>query len=261
MRLGAVTKLPVLSWEFCNGPLCRTAIRMTRLSFPNALLPILLCCVPLVAQGSDELLTQVDRLRHPWPSFTVEIELKSAKATQHWKVTARENGDARVEGLSEKEKGRAVLVLGDAMWLLLPGTKRPIKVTPQQKLLGPAAGGDIARTRFAEDYSVKEKGDDVLDSTPCWRLALVAKRPSTSFRTANLWVTKNGTRPIKAEFFLPSGKLAKNAVFAAPQFQRGAPVLIRMDLVEPKGATAEVHFDHWAPAVANPTLFELPIVK
>ena len=224
-------------------------------------LPFLLCCAPLVAQSSDDLLTQVDKLRHPWPSFTVEIELKSAKASQHWKITARDNGDARVEGLSEKEKGRAVLVLGDAMWLLLPGTKRPIKVTPQQRLLGPAAGGDIARTRFAEDYSVKEKVDDVLDGAPCWRLSLSAKRPSTSFRTASLWVTKNGTRPLKAEFFLPSGKLTKTAVFAAPQSQRGASVLVRMDLVEPRGASAELHFDHWAPAVVNPKLFELPMVK
>ena len=225
------------------------------------ILPILLCCAPLVAQSNDDLLTRVDKLRHPWPAFTVEIQLKSAKASQHWKITARDNGDARVEGLSEKEKGRAVLVLGDAMWLLLPGTKRPIKVTPQQRLLGPAAGGDIARTRFAEDYSVKEKVEDGLDGTPCWRLALAAKRPSTSFRTASLWVDKSGARPIKAEFFLPSGKLAKTALFAAPQTQRGASVLVRMDLVEPKGASAELHFDHWAPAVVDPKLFELPLVK
>ena len=225
------------------------------------LLPILLCCTPLLAQSSEELLTQVDKLRHPWPAFTVEIALQSAKASQRWKVTARDNGDARVEGLSEKEKGRAVLVLGEAMWLLLPGTKRPIKVTPQQRLLGPAAGGDIARTRFAEDYSVKEKVDDILEGAPCWRLALAAKKPSTSFRTASLWVAKINPRPLKAEFFLPSGKLAKTAVFAPPQSQRGAPVLIRMDLIEPKGASAELHFEHWAPAAVDPKLFELPIVK
>ncbi len=225
------------------------------------ILSLLLCGASLVAQSSDDLLTQVDKLRHPWPTFSVEIELRSEKASQLWKVTARENGDARVEGLSKKEKGRAVLVLGDAMWLLLPGTKRPIKVTPQQRLLGPAAGGDIARTRFAEDYAVKDKADDLLDGTPCWRLALTAKRPSTSFRTASLWIGKNGTRPLKAEFFLPSGKLARTAIFGAPQTQRGAPVLVRMDLVEPKGAKAELRFDHWAPAVADSKLFELPIAR
>ncbi len=225
------------------------------------ILSLLLCGASLVAQSSDDLLTQVDKLRHPWPTFSVEIELRSEKASQLWKVTARENGDARVEGLSKKEKGRAVLVLGDAMWLLLPGTKRPIKVTPQQRLLGPAAGGDIARTRFAEDYAVKDKTDDLLDGTPCWRLALTAKRPSTSFRTASLWIGKNGTRPLKAEFFLPSGKLARTAIFGAPQTQRGAPVLVRMDLVEPKGAKAELLFNHWAPALADPKLFELPIAR
>lgn len=222
---------------------------------------LLFCCASLMAQTRDDLLAQVDKLRHPWPTFSVEISLRSEKASQLWKVTARENGDARVEGLSKKEQGRAVLVLGDAMWLLLPGTKRPTKVTPQQRLLGPAAGGDIARTRFAEDYAVKEKTDDVLDGAPCWRLSLTAKRPSTSFRTAKLWVARNGSRPLQAEFFLPSGKLARTAIFGAPQTQRGAPVLVRMDLVEPRGAKAELRFDHWAPAVADPKLFELPVVK
>ena len=225
------------------------------------LFPLLLLCAPLLSQSGDEFLAKVDKLRHPWPSFTVEIELKDKKASQQWKVTARENGDARVEGLSEKEKGRAVLVLGDQMWLLLPGTKRPIKVTPQQRLLGPASGGDIARTRFAEDYSVKEKAEDILDELSCWRLELAAKRPSISFRTAKLWVAKDGGRPLKAEFYLPSGKLAKTAQFSPPHSQRGVPVLTRMDLLEPRGATAELHFEHWAPAAADPKLFELPVVK
>ncbi len=221
----------------------------------------LMATLPLLSQTGGELLTKVDRLRHPWPAFSVEIEVKNAKASQRWKVTARDNGDARVEGLSEKEKGRAVLVLGEHMWLLLPGTKRPIKVTPQQRLLGPAAGGDIARTRFAEDYDVAEKAEELLDGSPCWRLALEAKRPSISFRKARLWVARDNSRPVKAEFFLPSGKLAKTAVFSPPEIQHGAAVLTRMDLSEPKGGTAELRFEHWAPAVADSKLFELPPVK
>ncbi len=235
-------------------------MRPMRLS-PFLLLAIHLLGPSLAAQSGDDLLAKVDKLRHPWPAFSVEIELKNAKASLRWKVTARENGDARVEGLSEKEKGRAVLVLGNEMWLLLPGTKRPVKVTPQQRLLGPAAGGDIARTRFAEDYKAIEKSEDEVDGLPCWRLELAAKRPSISFRTAKLWVAKESARPLKAAFFLPSGKLAKTALFFPPQVQRGAAVLIRMDLAEPKGGSAELHFDHWAPVTADPKLFELPVVK
>lgn len=221
----------------------------------------LVLLTPLLAQSGDEALAKVDKLRHPWPAFTVEIEVKDAKHSQRWKVTARQNGDARVEGLSQKEKGRAVLVLGDEMWLLLPGTKRPIKVTPQQRLLGPASGGDIARTRFAEDYSVKEKAEVQLEGASCWRLELVAKRPSISFRTAKLWVAPEGGRPLRGEFFLPSGKLAKTVVFSPPEIQRGVAVLTRMDLVEPRGGSAELHFAHWAPASPDPTLFELPVAR
>ncbi|HJV22334.1 MAG TPA: hypothetical protein VJ570_06545, partial [Holophagaceae bacterium] len=95
---------------------------------------------------AEDLLSAADRHRHPWGAFQVVIALKVGREEQKWRVHARDNGDARVDGVSEKEKDRSVLVLGDDMWLLLPNAKRPVKVSPQQRLLGPASGGDIART-------------------------------------------------------------------------------------------------------------------
>lgn len=226
---------------------------------------LLLAALPVLAQSpapeGDEILARVDRLRHPWPSFTVELTVKDATAAQRWRVSARENGDARLDGLSDKEKGRSVLMLGDQMWLLLPGSKRPLKVTPQQRMLGPAAGGDVARTRFRQDYLVQKVAEESLEDRPCWRLELSAKKPSTSARTVHLWVAKDRMVPVKAEFHLASGKLARTARFAPPVQALGQPVLSRMELLEPSGARVELAFSGWSKGEVDAGLFEPPAVR
>jgi hypothetical protein len=228
---------------------------MRRLLAPAILL---FCALPALAQSGEEILARVDRLRHPWPAFTMELTLKAAKASQRWKVAARENGDARLDGLSEKEKGRAVLLLGDQMWLLLPGSKRPVKVSPQQRMMGSAAGGDVARTRFREDYTVQKFAEESLDGRDCWRLELAAKRPSLSARQVVLWVAREGSLPVKAEFRLASGMLARTALFGPPVQTHGQTVLSRMVIEEPSGARAELIFGNWSRGGVDPAAFELP---
>ncbi len=227
-----------------------------RLLPPPALL--LAAVVPALAQSGEEILARVDRLRHPWPSFTMDLTLKAPGVSQQWKVSARENGDARLDGLSKKEKGRAVLLKGDQMWLLLPGTKRPLKVTPQQRLMGPAAGGDVARTRFREDYTVETLAEESLDGRASWRLELAARRPALSARKVILWVAKEGTLPLKAEFRLASGKVQRTALFGAPVESHGQPVLSKMVIEEPSGGRAELLFGNWGKGGVDASAFELP---
>lgn len=214
----------------------------------------------LFADSPEALLAKVDRLRHPWPSFSVEVALEDGKLSQRWKVLARGDGDARVEGVSEKEKGRTVLLLGEQMWLLLPNAKRPVRVTPQQRLLGPAAGGDIARSRFAEDYTVAGSEAEEVEGKPATRLDLVAKRPSISYRTAKLWIAGDGT-PLRAEFALPSGKMAKSVRFDASGSVQGMRVLKAMTVEDPGGAKTRIAFDRWTPMQPDPDLFRLPETK
>lgn len=224
-------------------------------------LAFLLGALPLLAQSGDEILSKVDKIRHPWPSYAVDVSIQGGSVSQRWRVFARENRDARVEGLSEKEKGRVVLLLGEKMWLLLPKAKKPVQVTPSQRLLGPAAGGDIARSYFAEDYEVIQKSEASLEGTSCWRMELQARRPSLSFRKVHLWVEFKPLRPIKAEYFLASGKLSKVALFPAPVALHGLMVLPGMNLAEPGGRKVELRFENWIPGTHDPGLFQLAAPK
>lgn len=209
------------------------------------------------AQAGEETLRRVDRYRYPWPSFSVEVTLQDGRITQQWRVLVRENGDARVEGLSEKEKGRTVLLLQEQMWLLLPNTKRPVKVSPQQRLLGPAAGGDIARFRFFGDYSLVGEHEEILDQKPSQRLELLAKRKSLSYQKAVLWIGREGV-PLRSDFFYASGKLARTARFGAVVTEQGVQVLSSLRLEEPSGKGVELAFSHWKPLRIEDQLFELP---
>lgn len=215
----------------------------------------------LGAQSAEALLERVDRMRHPWSTFSVEVTLKDRKGEQRWRVNARENGDARVEGLSKKEVGRTVLMLGDEMWLLLPNARRPIKVSPAQRLMGPAAGGDLARSRFALDYQIRDVKDEPLEGRACRRLDLQARKPSHSYRTARLWIDKATGIPIQAEYFLSSGKQAKTMRFDPPVAMGGLSVLPGLRVAEPGGAEVSLQFSQWKPGSQDPGLFLLPRVE
>ncbi len=215
----------------------------------------------LAAQQGEALLERVDRLRHPWPAFSVEVTLKDRKGEQCWRVRARENGDARVEGLSKKEVGRTVLMLGDEMWLLLPNAKRPIKVSPAQRLMGPAAGGDLARSRFSLDYQIKDVKEESLEGRACRCLELQARKPSLSYRTARLWIEKATGNPIKADYFLPSGKQAKTMHFEPPVSLGSLSVLPGLRVVEPGGAEVSLRFAQWKPGSQDASLYLLSKVE
>jgi hypothetical protein len=211
----------------------------------------------LTAQTPDEVLKRVDHYRYPWPSFAMEVTLQDGKVRQQWRVQVRENGDARVEGLSEKERGRVVLLLQDQMWLLLPNAKRPVKVSPQQRLLGPAAGGDVARFRFAGDYALTDEQEETVDGLMARRLALQATRKNLSYQKALLWLSADG-QPLRSEFFYASGKLARTTRFGPVVSERGVQVLSGLELEEPNGRKVKLGFAHWKPAQFEERLFQLP---
>jgi hypothetical protein len=216
-----------------------------------------LAAVSLAADSGEETLKRVDRYRYPWPEFSVDVSLQDGKAKQQWRVQVRENGDARVEGLSAKQKGCTVLLLKEEMWLLLPNAKRPVKVSPQQRLLGPAAGGDLARFRFSGDYTLSQEREELLDGKPSRRLELQARSKKLSYQTAVLWITREGV-PIRSDFFFSSGKLARTARYRALASEQGAQVLSSLLLEEPSGKSVNLEFSHWKPVHAEDSLFQLP---
>jgi hypothetical protein len=144
---------------------------------------------------------------------------------------------------SPAEAGQKVLMLGDDFWLLLPGSQRPVRITPTQKLLGDASTGDIATLSWAEDYTGTVVGEERCPpvpgpgspggpggpgtagrpggqgggqpaaAVPCLHLSLQAARKGLSYARIELWVGISRHEPLRAELYVQSDKLAKLATF------------------------------------------------
>jgi hypothetical protein len=106
-----------------------------------------------------------------------------------------------------------VLMVDRNMWFIRSGLKKPVSISPRQKLMGDAANGDIASTNYAEDYSGVLSGDETIKGEACYVLDLKAAGKNVTYDRIRYWVSKERLVGVKADFYTISGKLFKTANF------------------------------------------------
>ncbi len=193
----------------------------------------------LTAQAAPEvpaLLKAADRFRADAGNLQVETQVtvmkKDGTVDKERRYTVLLQGEQRSLVLmrSPAEAGQKVLMLGDDFWLLMPGSQRPLRITPTQKLLGEASTGDIATLGWADNYTGTVTGTEQCEGKPCLRLSLQGTRKGLSYQRIELWLGAVKHEPLKAEFYVQSDKLAKKArfVFDTP----GAPTQVAEMVLE-----------------------------
>jgi hypothetical protein len=200
------------------------------------LLLALACALPLAAFAADDvaaLLKAADRYRTGDEHLQVETEVTVLKRDggidkeRHYTVFVQPQRRSLVLMRSPAEAGQKVLMLGDDFWLLLPGSQRPLRITPTQKLLGDASTGDIATMSWADDYAGTLAGEEPCpgaEASRCLRLSLQATRKGASYQRIELWLGKARSEPVAADLFVQSDKLAKQARFVVDK--PGAPTRV-----------------------------------
>jgi outer membrane lipoprotein-sorting protein len=123
-------------------------------------------------------------------------------------------------------------MLGDDMWVYLPDTSRPVRITPLERLSGDASNGDVARTNYAADYNPVYLRTEKAGGEDCYVLNLTAKRKGATYQQIQFWVRVQDARPVRAEFHLTSGKLIKSATFDDFMIVAGHPQLRHMTLYD-----------------------------
>jgi hypothetical protein len=108
---------------------------------------------------------------------------------------------------------RMVLMVDRNMWFIRSGLKKPVSISPRQKLMGDAANGDIASTNYADDYSGILSGDEIIKGEVCYVLDLKAATKNVTYDRIRYWVSKERLVGVKADFYTLSGKLFKTAEF------------------------------------------------
>jgi hypothetical protein len=198
-----------------------------------------LLCAALAATGAQAtddvpaLLKAADRYRTGADNLQVETHVSvlnrdgSADKERRYTVFVQAQHKSLVLMRSPAEAGQKVLMLGDDFWLLMPGSQRPLRITPSQKLLGDASTGDIATLSWADDYTGNVVGDEPCGAESdavCQHLSLQAARKGVSYQRIELWLGKARHEPVRADLYVQSDKLAKQARFVLDK--PSAPTLV-----------------------------------
>jgi outer membrane lipoprotein-sorting protein len=189
----------------------------------------------LHAEDPSAALARVDAYRTPLDSFSMDIELTSIKGSRREvsRLTIYTKGTDRsvVEfTYPTTEKGKALLMLRDAMWIYLPSASKPIRISPLQRLLGQASNGDVARTSFTTDYEATAAIADRLDDRETLKLDLTAKDVSIAYKRIVLWVDAHTYAPIRSDFYVTSGKLVKRAHYREFAEMAGHKTVSRIEI-------------------------------
>src|SRR6185503_3059 len=128
--------------------------------------------------------------------------------------------------------GRRILAKGNKVWILFPGTARPVAVSPSQRLIGGASIADVARLRFQYAFEATLRpGEQTVEGARTLVLDLKARDRKVPYATGTLWIGADDRLPRRAIFRLRSGLEAKEVRFAAYGKTRRGPALRREEIV------------------------------
>lgn len=148
-------------------------------------------------------------------SWTSVVVTKDGEGRAEVTYSIRVRGDDAVaEAIAPtRQKGEKILFNDRTLWFSKPGLRKPVSVSPRQKLMGDAANGDIASTRYARDYEGMLVGEESVNGIPAWKLELKAKAKNVTYDRIRYWISKKDRLGVRAEFLTLSGDAFKTADF------------------------------------------------
>jgi outer membrane lipoprotein-sorting protein len=197
--------------------------------------------VATAAQGAEldaqAILASSDAVRNPDRPFsliTTLIEYRGGKQTdsnslQIYSKASEASGQFRslIRFVAPaRDAGKLMLKNGNDLWFFDPSSKATIRISPQQRLLGQAANGDVVTVNLAKDYRAElsaeeEVQDGERQMRHAYKLALVATSPDVTYDHIEMWIDRDGKEPIKSKFYTQSGRLLKTAYYRHFQKELG----------------------------------------
>ena len=164
------------------------------------------------------LLKKADRARGAavngitWQAEVSSIEDGSSSSVTY--IVKVRGNDALAEAIAPaRSKGELILFNDRNLWYFKQGLRKPVAISPRQKLIGQASNGDIASTNYARDYEGHLVGEESVKGTRAWKLELKAKAKNVTYDRIRYWISKKDGVGIRAEFLTVGGQVFKNAEF------------------------------------------------
>lgn len=189
------------------------------------------------APDAQGLLAASDAIRNPGKPFsltTTLVEYRNSKQVDGNTLTVYSKADPNSGQFRSlirfvapaRDANKLMLKNGNDLWFFDPSSKASIRLSPQQRLLGQAANGDVVTVNLSKDYKAQIAAEEsVLDGDRqdrrCYKLALTAVSADVTYHHIEMWLDAGSSRPVKARFYTESGQLLKTAYYRRYQAQLG----------------------------------------
>lgn len=200
----------------------------------------LLAALPVVAASAptaQTILATSDAIRNPDQPFGLTVtlvEYRNAEQTDTTVLTVyskADTGSGQFRSLIRfmappRHTDKLMLQNGNDLWFYDPSSKASIRLSPQQRLLGQAANGDVVTVNLAKDYRAELAAEeDIQDgerqTRHCYKLSLAALTPDVTYHHIEMWIDTGNSRPLKAKFYTETDRLLKTAYYRHYQPQLG----------------------------------------
>ena len=202
---------------------------MTRIIQFIALTALLMGGATAHAQTAKEIVAATDKVRNPHAPFRSTIRLTEyiqGRERDHNTLVVFSKEDPAtgqfrnlVQYLEPaRDAGKRVLLDGRSLWFYDPSSNTSIRISPQQRLIGQAAVGDVLTVNLVVDYDATLLGTEkVMDATKterdCWHLDLKAANDKAVYNHIEYWVEQGTFNPVKGKLYSDSGRLLKILYF------------------------------------------------
>jgi len=201
-------------------------------------------------QSAQAVLDAVDAIRSPGPDFGFALDVTYSRPD---KEDQKFGFDVRVRGRTNSlvrytapptDAGKKLLLMGQNMWIYIPGTRRAIRISAQQQLLGQVSNADVARVVFSIDYEPETTPDatsngmpngvkaEQFEGTDVYLLTLKAKDQGSPYQRIELRVAQADLHPLEARFFALSGRLMKSVRYQDYQEVEGKARPMQLEVVD-----------------------------
>jgi len=191
----------------------------------------------VAAPNAQTILSASDAIRNPDKPFGLTvtlIEYRNGRQTDSTTLGVYSKADANSGQFRSlirfvapaRDANKLMLKNGNDLWFYDPSSKASIRLSPQQRLLGQAANGDVVTVNLAKDYKAQLTAEENIQdgdrqTRRCYKLALAAISPDVTSHRIEMWLDASSSRPVKARFYTESGQLLKSAYYRRYQPQLG----------------------------------------
>ena len=215
------------------------------------------------APSARDILAASDAIRNPDRPFSLTVtllEYRNSRQTDSNTLTVYSKADPNSGQFRTlvrfvappRDANKLMLKTGNDIWFYDPSSKASIRLSPQQRLLGQAANGDVVTVNLAKDYRARLAAEeDIQDgerqTRHCYKLALAAVSPDVTYHHIEMWIDVTNNRPVKARFYTESDRLLKTAYYRRYQLQLGVErptETVIIDGLDPGWATVMRYADY-----------------